>query len=60
MLSTSPNAINLIEAGNAILLLQGDKGMDQATAYYERAAEVEALDALQAMDMDFAQSQLED
>ena len=55
-----PNAINLIEAGNAILLLQGDKGMDQATAYYERAAEVEALDALQAMDVDFAQSQLED
>lgn len=55
-----PNAINLIEAGNAILLLKGDKGMDEATAYYERAAEVEALDALQAMDVDFAQSQLED
>lgn len=55
-----PNAINLIEAGNAILLLQGDKGMDQATAYYKQAAEVEPLDALQAMDVEFAQSQLED
>ncbi|MCX7553894.1 hypothetical protein OS175_08385 [Marinicella sp. S1101] len=55
-----PNAINLIEAGNAILLLKGDKGMNDATAYYERAAEIEPLDALQAMDVDFAQSQLED
>jgi tetratricopeptide (TPR) repeat protein len=55
-----PNAINLIEAGNAILLLKGEsKGMDEATAYYQQAAEVEPLDALQAMDVDFAQSQLE-
>ena len=55
-----PNAINLIEAGNAMLLLKGEKkGMDEATAYYQRAAEVEPLDALQAMDVDFAQSQLE-
>ena len=55
-----PNAINLIEAGNAILLLKGDKGMGEATALYQRAAEVEPLDALQAMDVDFAASQLED
>ncbi|VAW47278.1 hypothetical protein MNBD_GAMMA02-1184 [hydrothermal vent metagenome] len=54
------NAINLIEAGNAILLLKGDKGIGEATALYQRAAEVEALDALQAMDVDFAASQLED
>jgi tetratricopeptide (TPR) repeat protein len=56
-----PNAINLIEAGNAWLLLKGEKkGMDQATDYYQQAAEVEPLDALQSMDVDFAQSQLED
>lgn len=56
-----PNAINLIEAGNAMLLLKGEKkGINDATAYYERAAEVEPLDALQLMDVDFAQSQLED
>ena len=55
-----PNAINLIEAGNAVLLLKGDKGMNDATAYYERAAEVKPLDALQAMDVDFAASQLEE
>ena len=56
-----PNAINLIEAGNAMLLLKGEKnGMNDATAYYERAAAVKPLDALQAMDVDFAASQLED
>ncbi len=55
-----PNAINLIEAGNAILLLKGDKGMDEATALYEQASQVTPLDSLQAMDVDFAASQLED
>lgn len=56
-----PNAINLIEAGNAILLLKGEsKGMDEATAYYQQAAEVKPLDALQSLDVDFAQSQLEE
>lgn len=55
-----PNAINLIEAGNATLLLKGDKGMDEAIAYYAKAAEVKPLDALQSMDVDFAASQLED
>jgi tetratricopeptide (TPR) repeat protein len=56
-----PNAINLIEAGNAILLLKGEKkGMDEATAYYEQAAEVKPLDALQSMDVDFAASQLDE
>ncbi len=54
-----PNAINLIEAGNAMLLLQGDKGIKEATALYQRAAEVKPLDALQAMDVDFAASQLD-
>lgn len=54
-----PNAINLIEAGNAMLLLKGeDQGMDDATEYYTQAAEVEPLDALQSMDVDFAASQL--
>lgn len=59
-LDSVPNAINLIEAGNAFILLKGDKGMDEATALYQRAAEVEPLDALQSMDVDFAASQLED
>ena len=54
-----PSPINLIEAGNAVLLLKGDKGMAEATAYYERAAACEPLDALQSMDVDFAASQLE-
>jgi len=59
-LELEPNAINLIEAGNAWLLLKGDKGMEQATDYYQQAAQVQPLDALQTLDVDFAQSQLED
>ncbi|MCB1583446.1 MAG: hypothetical protein R3E90_03495 [Marinicella sp.] len=60
-LELAPNAINLIEAGNAILLLKGEsKGMNEATDYYQQAARVEPLDALQSMDVDFAQSQLEE
>jgi len=59
-LKLMPSAINLIEAGNAILLLKGDKAMNEATALYQQAAEIKALDALQAMDVDFAISQLED
>ncbi len=55
-----PNAINLIEAGNATILLKGDKGMDEATTLYQQAAKCKPLDTLQAMDVDFAQSQLED
>lgn len=58
-LALVPNAINLIEAGNAILLLEGDKGMDDATEYYQQAANVKPLDALQSMDVDFAVSHLE-
>jgi len=59
-LELAPNAINLIEAGNAVLLLKGDKAMDEATEFYQQAASVTPLDALQAMDVEFAQSQLED
>jgi len=59
-LELCPNAINLIEAGNAILLLKGDGGMDEATDLYRQAAAVEPLDSLQAMDVDFAASQLDD
>ncbi len=59
-LELAPNAINLIEAGNAYLLLDGEKkGMAQATHLYQQAAECEALDALQTMDVDFAASQLD-
>lgn len=59
-LALAPNAINLIEAGNAYLLLDGEKkGLAKATQLYQQAAQCDALDALQAMDVDFAASQLD-
>lgn len=57
-LALAPNAINLIEAGNAYLLLDGEKkGMKKATALYQQAAECNPLDCLQTMDVDFAVDQ---
>ncbi|WP_395377138.1 hypothetical protein [Marinicella sp. W31] len=60
-LKLTPNtAITLIEKGNGLLLLEGDDATDDATALYEQAAECEALNCLQAMDIEFASSQLEE
>jgi tetratricopeptide (TPR) repeat protein len=58
-LNLAPTAINLIEAGNAYILLKEKNAVDKATDLYRRAAGMEPLDALQAMDIDFAQSQLD-
>jgi len=56
----SPNsAITLIEFGNGLILLDGDKSMGKATDLYELAAQCEGLDSLQSMDVDFAASQIE-
>jgi len=57
---TPDTAIALIEKGNGLLLLEGDDATDDATALYQQAAECEALDCLQALDIDFASSQLEE
>ncbi|KAA3640501.1 MAG: hypothetical protein DWP95_08480 [Proteobacteria bacterium] len=58
-LSLAPTAINLIEAGNAYILLKEKDAVEKATALYQQAADMEPLDAVQAMDIDFAQSQLD-
>ncbi len=58
-LSLAPTPINLIEAGNAYILLKEKDAVSQATELYQQAANQKPLDALQAMDIDFAQSQLD-
>ncbi len=58
-LSLAPTAINLIEAGNAYILLKEKDAVKKATALYQQAAEMKPLDSLQAMDIEFAQSQLD-
>jgi hypothetical protein len=49
----------LIEAGNAYILLKEKDAVNKATDLYQQAADKKPLDALQAMDIDFAQSQLD-
>ena len=49
-----------IEFGNGLLLLNGDKKMDDAAGAYERASKIKPIDAMQALDIAFAKSQLED
>lgn len=58
-LSLAPTAINLIEAGNAYILLKEKDAVSKATDLYRQAAEMKPLDSLQAMDIDFAESQLD-
>lgn len=58
-LSLAPTAINLIEAGNAYILLKEKDAVSKATELYQQAANLKPLDALQAMDIDFAKSQLD-
>ena len=57
-LTLAPTAINLIEAGNAYILLKDKNAVDKATELYQQAADKKPLDALQTMDIDFAQSQI--
>ncbi len=57
-LSLAATPINLIEAGNVYILLKGKDAVAKATELYEQAAAIEPLDCVQALDVDFAQSQL--
>ena len=54
---TSP--IAHIEHGNVLLLLDEKRNEDAAAAAYEKAAKCKPLDAMEALDVAFAQSQLE-
>ncbi len=54
---TSP--IALIEHGNVMLLLHGDKKEDEAASAYEKAAKSKPLDAMEALDAAYARSEIE-
>jgi tetratricopeptide (TPR) repeat protein len=48
-----------VEHGNLLLLLHGGKREDDAAAAYEKAAGLKPRDAMEALDAEFARSQLE-
>jgi tetratricopeptide (TPR) repeat protein len=56
---TPDSPIAHIEYGNLLMLLHGDKKEDDAAAAYEKAAKCKALDAMEALDVAYAKSQLE-
>ena len=54
------SAIAMIEYANALVMLDGDKKMKEATALYEQAAACTPLDAMERLDVEMAQAELEE
>lgn len=56
-LSNAP--IAWIEYGNGLYLLYGDKKVDESNQAYEKASAMEPIDAMQALDIDYARNSME-
>jgi tetratricopeptide (TPR) repeat protein len=54
---TSP--IALIEYANGLVMLEGERKMPQATRLYEQAAALQALDAMERLDVELARTELQ-
>ena len=50
----------MIEYANAMLMLEGDKMMLEATRLYQQAAATKPLDAMERLDVEMAKVELED
>ena len=55
---TPQSAIAQMEYANALVMLEGDDGMAQATQLYEQAANSQARDAMEHLDRELAQTML--
>lgn len=55
-LSNAP--IAWIEYGNGLYLLYGEKRVDESNAAYAKAAKMKPIDAMQALDIDYAKSSI--
>ncbi len=54
------SAIAMVEYANALVMLEGDKKMKEATGLYEKAAACEPADAMERLDVDMARAELEE
>lgn len=54
------SAIAMVEYANGLVMLDGDRRMDEATALYERAAATKPLDAMERLDVELARAELAD
>ena len=53
------SVIGMIEYANALVMLEGDKKMIEATKLYEQAAASQAMDATEHLDVEMARTELE-
>ncbi len=54
------SAIAMIEYANGLVMLEGDKGMKEATRLYQQAAACKPVDAAERLDVELARTQLAD
>lgn len=54
------SAIAMVEYANALVMLEGDKKMKEATKLYEQAAASTPVDAMERLDVEMAKAELED
>jgi tetratricopeptide (TPR) repeat protein len=60
-LKLNPNsAIAMVEYANGLVMLEGDKRMQEATKLYEEAAACTPMDAMERLDVEMAKAELED
>jgi tetratricopeptide (TPR) repeat protein len=57
---TQKSTVALIEYANALVILEGEKRLDEATRLYEQVAAASALDAMERLDVEMAQAELAD
>jgi tetratricopeptide (TPR) repeat protein len=54
------SAICMIEYANALVMLEGDRQMKEATRLYEQACAIKPLDAMERLDVELARAELAD
>ena len=57
---TPGSAIAMIEYANALVMLEGDRKMKEATRLYEQAAAARPMDAMERLDVELAKEELRD
>jgi hypothetical protein len=54
------SAIAMVEYANGLVMLEGDKRLDQAEKLYAEAAACRPLDAMERLDVEMAKAELEE
>ena len=60
LLLNPKSAIAMVEYANALVMLEGDQKMKEATLLYEKASDFKAFDAMEWLDVELARGELAD